>query len=271
MDFRERKKLILSAFDTVAESYDNPALQFFKTSAVCLADLLELNGDEEILDVASGTGAVTLTIAERLPDGRVLGIDFSEGMLERAREKAKSKGLANVEFAAMEIENIDLPLESFDAACCSFGIFFLEDMVEGMRQITGKVKPGGRVVISTFSEASFSPLSEIFLDHIRSYGVETPATLSWKRVATRESLSKLLSDAGLKAIQIHEKDLGYFLKDAEQWWQFLWGAGYRGLINQLSDDDLVRFRAEHKEKIMRYATEEGIKLRVECLYALGYR
>jgi hypothetical protein len=46
MDFQERKRLIQGTFDTVAESYDNPALQFFNTNALFLVDLMELQGDE---------------------------------------------------------------------------------------------------------------------------------------------------------------------------------------------------------------------------------
>lgn len=271
MKFDERKKLILSAFDTVADSYDNPALRFFVDSATCLSDLLALSGTERLLDVASGTGAVALSVAASLPRGHVTGIDFSEGMLTRAREKAKATGLGNVEFIQMDVERLDLPADSFDAASCAFGIFFLEDMAEAMREIAGKVKPGGRIVISTFSESSFSPLADIFLDRIRSYGVEVPSLLSWKRLARKESLFKLLDGAGLKKIRIHEEELGYFLKDADQWWQFLWGSGFRGLINKLSKKDLDKFRAEHKAEIMRHAAKQGIKLRVDCLYGVGTR
>ncbi|MEE9542186.1 MAG: methyltransferase domain-containing protein [Thermodesulfobacteriota bacterium] len=271
MESSERKKLIQTTFDTVADSYDNPFLCFFPNSAVYLTDLLELRGDELLLDIASGTGAVSLTAAARLPDGRVTGIDFSEGMLSRAREKAKAAGLDNAEFIWMDMDSLDLPAESFDAASCSFGLFFVEDMVEALKRIAGEVKPGGRIVVSSFSELSFSPLADLFLDRIRTYGVEVPASLSWKRLSSEESITRLFKDAGLKSIRVYEKDLGYYLKDPGEWWHLLRGAGFRGFIDKLTEKDLERFRLEHSEEILEHLTEDGIKVRVECLYGVGIK
>ncbi len=129
-------------------------------------------------------------------------------MLSQARAKAASNGVSNIEFLAAETPELDLPSDNYDAACCGFGIFFLEDMVEGMRQIATKLKPGGRLVISSFHEPSFSPLAELFAERIESYGVEPPK-LMWERIATEEAVFRLFRDAGFTAVMTRKKDVSY--------------------------------------------------------------
>ena len=126
MDFNERKKLIKKTFDNVADGYDCDALRFFPASAQHLSRILAAKKGEQILDVATGTGAVALTIARHQPDARVTGVDFSPAMLAQAELNAQSANLRNVEFIVKELPQLDLPSDHFDAASCGFGIFFLE-------------------------------------------------------------------------------------------------------------------------------------------------
>lgn len=51
----------------------------------------------------------------------------------------------------------------------------------------------------------------------------------------------------------------------------IWQAGFRGLINQLAPDELIRFRAEHLAEVGELQTPEGIRLEVEALYTVGTR
>ncbi len=269
-DFNERKKLIKKTFDNVAEGYDCNALRFFPASAQHLSRILAAEKGEQILDVATGTGTVALAIAQCQPDARVTGIDFSKAMLAQAKQKAQSANVYNVEFIVKELPQLDLPSNQFDAASCGFGIFFLENMVEGMQQIGDKLKPGGRLIISSFFELSFSPLADLFIEQIERYGVEPPK-LMWKRIATEKAVAELYEDAGFTEIQTCNKDVSYYLKDTEQWWSFLWNAGFRGLLSQLSENDLRCFRKEHLAEIESHLTEQGLFLRVETLYGAGKR
>lgn len=93
MNEQERKDLYQKTFDTVAAGYDNPAMRFFVNSVPPLIDLLDLDGNEKILDVATGTGHAALELARHVPRGEVCGIDFSKGMLAKAEEKKEMSGL----------------------------------------------------------------------------------------------------------------------------------------------------------------------------------
>ena len=140
MDQHERKAMIKETFNTVAAGYDHPALRFFSESAERLAACLALRGDEQVLDVATGTGNAALALAPRLPRGRVTAIDFSPGMLTRAAARAEAAGIGNIEFIEMDMQSLAFPPAHFDAAVCAFGIFFVDDMTAQLRHMADTLR-----------------------------------------------------------------------------------------------------------------------------------
>jgi len=268
MDDAQRKAQIKKTFDTVAEGYGSRGMQFFHNAASHLPGIFQLRGDEHLLDVATGTGIAACALAPHLPRGKVTGIDLSEGMLAQARANAAAKGLENIETHAMDMQDIGFDDAHFDAANCSFGIFFLPDMRGLLRHIAAKVKPGGRVVASSFYDDAFQPNVDLFLERIQRYGV-TPPELTWRAISTEEKFHTLYADAGLGDIRVTRRDIGYFLADAEEWWRIIWYAGFRGLVAQLSDHDLTRFKQEHLAEVAALQTSQGIPLRVSALFASG--
>ena len=261
---------MIETFNTVSTGYDNRALRFFSESAKCMAAYLDAPDIRRVLDVATGTGNLALEIARNFPGARVTGIDFSPGMLARARAKAEADNIRNVEFLEMDMHEITLPDGHFDAAVCAFGVFFAEDMVMQLRHIADKVRPGGKVVICCFFEDSFQPLVEIFSKRLEQYGVERPS-LRWKLIATEPKCRALLRDAGLEEIGVERNNHGYYLKDAAGWWDVIWNAGFRSQVSQLSTDYLKKFKEEHLREIGALRTKEGIWLNVNVLYTTGNR
>lgn len=270
MDEARHKALIRQTFDTVAPGYDRPALRFFQDSAMLMAEQLRLAGGERVLDVATGTGAVALALAECLPAGHVIGIDLSQGMLDQARKKAYARGLTNVDFQTMDITALELPEARFHCVTAAFSLFFVLDMEACLRGIVRRLRPGGRVLACSFSGASFTPNADLFLARIEQYGVAIPP-LSWKRLADEQMNRALFAAAGLEDIQVVRHDLGYRLPHAEAWWEVLWHAGFRGLLEQLDEQELARFRQEHLDEIAALDDGGGVPLHVEVLYTQGRR
>jgi ubiquinone/menaquinone biosynthesis C-methylase UbiE len=211
-----------------------------------------------------------LTLAERMACARITGVDFSAGMLAQAREKAQILQSNRVEFLEMDMQSLQFPDNSFDAAVCAFGIFFVEDMERQLRHIADKVKPGGRTIVSCFYEGTFSPCVDLFLERIELFGVERPP-LRWKRIAREEACDALFRAAGFTDVRVERKDLGYYLEDADAWWEVIRNGGFRGLIDQLPQGEMERFRREHLEEIDRLRTGAGIRLNVEILYTIGIK
>jgi ubiquinone/menaquinone biosynthesis C-methylase UbiE len=267
---QKTKTFYKKTFNTIADGYDNPVMRFFPESAQRIASYLNLKGDEQVLDVATGTGCAALSLAQELPEGGVTGIDFSAAMLDQARAKQEQAGLENITFAEMDMQAINFPAQHFDAAVSAFSIFFVEDMEKQLAHVAAKVKPGGQVLTTTFYDTSFSPLVGLFFQRLRQYGIEPPS-LAWKRVATEEQCCALFHDAGLTAAQCHRVDCGYYLKSADEWWHIIWNGGFRGLVNQLEPDALERFQKEHSAEIQAVASEQGIWLEMGVLYTVGTR
>lgn len=259
---------VRETFDAASEGYDRPALRFFVHAANHLADGMGLAGNEHILDVACGTGAVSLACAERLGKGRVTGIDLSEGMLEKARAKATARRLGNLSFRCMDLGSMDFGAGAFDGACCGFGIFFLPDMDGALRAIAHHVRPGGTIGISSFTGGLMEPLSTAFVDRIQGYGVAIPP-VTWTRLNDAPKHRALFAAAGIDEVETRAVQAGFHLAGFGDWWDILWFSGYRGLLNQLSADRLAQFRHEHQAEIEGLGGGQGIWLNVEVLISIG--
>lgn len=268
MDQNELKKIYKNTFNAVSVGYGHSAMRFFAESANHVFSYLNLNGDEHILDVATGTGYVALAVAKKLTNGYVTGIDFSEGMLTQAIKRKNEQGIHNVTFVEMDMQNLDYQDKHFHAAVSAFSIFFVEDMKKQLIHVANKVKNGGTILITTFSDNAFSPLVNLFLNRLENYGIEVPS-LAWKRVATKEQCVSLFKEAGLQNIESKQKECGYFLSDASDWWYIIWNGGFRGLVNQLSQDDFIKFKKEHLSEIQKLESDKGIWLEMSILYTVG--
>jgi ubiquinone/menaquinone biosynthesis C-methylase UbiE len=268
MDEQRRKSILKETFDAVSAGYDSEALRFFPLSAGHLATLLSLRGNEQVLDVAAGTGHAALALAPRLPRGRITAVDLSPGMLEQARRKADSQGIRNIDFIERDMQELGFSAGSFDAAVCSFGLFFVEDMDSQLAHIAAMVRQNGQVAISSFQEGYFGPLKDLMAKRLASYGVQMqPQT--WKRIASEEGCRELFVQAGLRDVRIVGRNVGYYLQDAQAWWEIIWNAGFRRLVGQLTPSDQERFRKEHVEEIAALVTSKGLWLDVGVFFTVG--
>jgi ubiquinone/menaquinone biosynthesis C-methylase UbiE len=270
MDDEPRKSKVIDTFNAVSAGYDNRSLRFFSESAKYMARCLDATNIMRVLDVATGTGNLAIEIARTFPGVQVTGIDFSSGMLAQARAKTEKEGIGNAEFLEMDMHEITLPDDYFDAAVCAFGVFFAEDMAGQLRHMAGKVKPGGKIIISCFYEDSFQPLVEMFSERLEQYGVGRPS-LRWKLIATGSKCRELFLNSGLKEIRVERRDLGYYLEGPTEWWDVVWNAGFRSQVGQLCPQNLERFRKEHLQEVEALRTQDGIWLNVKVLYTTGIR
>ena len=268
MDDAQLKEYFKSTFNAVADGYDGTPTRFFPACAAHAASLLNLQGDEHILDVATGTGWVAIEAAKQLPNGHVTGIDLSDAMLAQAARKTAEENANNIILTEMDMTQLDFPNDHFDAAVSAFSIFFVEDMETQLQHIASKVKTGGKIITTSFFDTAFSPLVTLFLDRLETYGIEIPS-LAWKRVATTEQCVCLFDNAGLSDVSCQQLDHGYYFRDASDWWYMIWNAGFRGLVSQLSEGDLIKFKQEHLAEVDKLATDDGVWLELNILYTMG--
>jgi demethylmenaquinone methyltransferase / 2-methoxy-6-polyprenyl-1,4-benzoquinol methylase len=122
------------------------------------ADLAAVGPGDRALDVASGTGDLAVELARRVgPTGSVVGSDFSEAMLDRARQKSSA-----VTWEWANALDLPYPDDGFDAATVGFGARNFSDLDRGLSELARVVRPGGRVVILEITTPQRPPLSTFF-------------------------------------------------------------------------------------------------------------
>lgn len=128
-------------------------------------DLAAVGPGDRALDVATGTGDLAIELARRVgPDGEVVGSDFSEGMLERARQKfpPARDASAPLRFEWGDAQALPYADASFAAATVGFGARNFADLGAGLGEMARVVRPGGRVVVLEITQPQRPPLSTFF-------------------------------------------------------------------------------------------------------------
>jgi demethylmenaquinone methyltransferase/2-methoxy-6-polyprenyl-1,4-benzoquinol methylase len=179
------------------------------------ADLAALGPGDRALDVACGTGDLAIELARRVgTGGEVIGSDFSEAMLQRARAKAAAGVVGGGDIAWEWGNALELPYASgrFDAATVGFGARNFSDLERGLAEMARVVKPGGRVVVLEITTPRKPPLAtfyRVWFDHVvpligRLTGEQEAYTYlpsSVRRFPGPEGLAAAMHRAGLSDIR----------------------------------------------------------------------
>jgi demethylmenaquinone methyltransferase/2-methoxy-6-polyprenyl-1,4-benzoquinol methylase len=165
-DSEEFATEVRGMFDRIAGVYDlmNSAMTAglhhqWRSRAV---DRAQVGQGSDALDVCCGTGDLALELRRRIgPDGRVVGCDFSEPMLELARRKSGDQGLP-VEFGWADALELPYGDASFDAVTIGFGARNLADLGRGLSEMARVLRPGGRLVILEITRPQREPLASFY-------------------------------------------------------------------------------------------------------------
>lgn len=266
----DRKQKVAAGFNLASVGYDRQAVRFLALTARRLVELADIKSQETILDVATGTGAAAIAISPIIgANGRVIGIDLAQDMLAVAQRNITTAGLHNIELQLGDGEHLSFSNNSFDKVICASGIFFLPDMLTGLRDWLRVTKPGGIVAFSSFGESAFNPMREMYADRIQKYGVELQKSRGMQRLNTTEKCSILMQEAGFGDFAIRPEQLGYYLRDVDDWWDIIMHTGFRHSLLQIEPDKLEQFKIEHLAEVAKLATDKGIWLDVPVLFTLG--
>jgi len=143
-------------YGAAADHYCLPACGFWDRYGGATVSRLPLAPGHAVLDLCCGAGASAIPAARVVGQaGRVLGIDVAAPLLELARARAASDGLANIEFRRCDATRTGLPSGSYDAVICAFGVFFAADMAAFTAEMWRLVRPGGTLAVTTWGPDLF--------------------------------------------------------------------------------------------------------------------
>jgi enediyne biosynthesis protein CalE5 len=137
--------------------------------------LASLEERDFVLDIGTGIGEPALMAARSLPNGRVLAIDPDAGMIEIARERAKSEKIGNVTFLVRTVEELNLPPESVDAILCRWSLMFVDDPDAALAKLFRLLRPAGRLVAGTWGPPDRVPALSLARAVVHSFfGMDPP-------------------------------------------------------------------------------------------------
>jgi ubiquinone/menaquinone biosynthesis C-methylase UbiE len=270
-DGEKHKQGVSAVFNTVASGYDDPALRFFPFCADHIVSQLQPSRGWKILDVATGTGVLAGALAHAIsPDGRVIAIDLSEGMLARAEKNIKRMALDNVEFLQMDAEEPEFKNDYFNAVTCSFGLFFIPDMLKALKHWQRVTRTGGTVLFSSFTDNAFDPLMNIFIEDLEKFGLDVSEKMvGGARLRDADVCRNLMVEAGYLEIEQNVIQVGYHLRETEEWWSAVWNTAMRGLVEQLPQETQSDFKNAHLKRVAELKTKDGLWMDVEVRLTSG--
>ena len=181
---------------------------FMPLTRALIEDVPIIKG-QTVLDVASGSGEPSLTIAETVgPSGSVTCTDFAAEMVEVAKAAAARRGLTNVTFRQCSADSLPFVDNTFDVAVSRLGAMFFPDPLAGLREMLRVVKPGGSVGLVVWRAAELNPFFSVTSEVVSRYVEPAPEEAdapSAFRFAESGKLAGLLKDAG--AVGVRERIL----------------------------------------------------------------
>jgi SAM-dependent methyltransferase len=157
--------------------------------------LASLSEGEVVLDLGSGAGFDCFLAANKVgKSGRVIGVDMTPEMLEKARENAEKGGYSNVEFRLGEIENLPAADNSIDVIISNCVINLSPDKKQVFGEAFRVLKPGGRLMVSDI--VLLKELPDFIRDSVAAYvGCVSGALMKDEYLAT-------ISGAGFAGVQV---------------------------------------------------------------------
>jgi demethylmenaquinone methyltransferase/2-methoxy-6-polyprenyl-1,4-benzoquinol methylase len=166
----QRAAKVGELFATIASRYDliNDIQSFglHRTWKRRLLRLARVQPGERALDLCCGTGDLALALAKK--GAEVMGLDFSEAMLQVAREKSKiQSSKSKVEFVCGDAQRIPFADKTFDVLTIGYGLRNLADLDAGLRDMWRVTKPGGRLLALEFGKPDNSVWRGIYFGYLK--------------------------------------------------------------------------------------------------------
>jgi ubiquinone/menaquinone biosynthesis C-methylase UbiE len=250
------KDIVKRQFDLQAESFSNWSVTRNEMYMQAYFEFIGFQKEDELLDVACGTGEFSIFCAKRIK--AVCGIDISEGMIERARKQAKASGLSNITFECHDVEKIPCADSSFSIVQCRSAFHHMENYPQVFKEMLRCCRPGGRLAVQDIMAYEDPKVNSFFEALEKEVDVSHHATLK------RQEFIDLFDKNQVEVIRsfVVEVELNFreYLGHAHQ------SAGSLGKIRELLEDGL---QDRDVSRFLYMNEEEELVLKRAVLLILG--
>lgn len=235
------------AWDAIADGYDRYVAPQEVDLATEALRLVGLEPGQRFLDVAAGTGGLSLP-AVRL-GAQVLATDWSPAMIECFEARVRQEGLSNAAGRVMDCHALELPDDRFDVTGSQFGVMLVPDQPRALREMVRVTRPGGRVLVIAYGSPAELEFLQVFIGALTAVVPEFPGLpddpppLEFQ-VADPDVLRRRLTNAGLTNIRVERTaERPAFASGQEMWDWVLYGNPIPGmLVADLTESQQARLR-----------------------------
>jgi ubiquinone/menaquinone biosynthesis C-methylase UbiE len=265
-DPSEMRTEMLDRWDRGADGWRERADEirdFGRPVSEWMIEELDLQPGQRVLELAAGPGDTGFLAAERIaPNGTLICSDGSESMLEIARERARARGLDNVEFLQLQLEWIDLETASVHAALCRWALMLLVDPSAALQEIRRVLRPGGRFATAVWDAPEHNPWATIpmralvELGHAERPDPDAPGMF---RLADSGRLRSMMESAGFVGIRLDTMKIMRPRASLDEYLaeQVDLSLGFREARQRMSDEQWDEVRGRITELAQEFTDADG--------------
>ena len=271
MDASLQRRVQRYGWDKAVSYYERSWRAQLEPAQTALLELANLTPRDCILDVACGTGLVTIRAAAVVdPECEIVGTDISEQMVAAARLAARDRGATNARFERMDAEDLKFAEDSFDAVLCALGLMYVPEPEKAVREFHRVLRPGGRAVAAVWGQRNRCGWAEIF--SIVDARVQSDVCPMFFRLGTGDGLQHAFVAAGFTSTSARRLDTHLHYASAEEACVAAFAGGPVGLAySRFSDDVKQQAHTEYLLSLEPYRQGEAYAVPGEFVVVAGIK
>jgi len=250
---RDEQKQAWNNVSASWKKWNDFTMDFLQPMGDAIIKALDIESNDVVLDIASGTGEPAFSMAAIAANGEVYATDLSEEMLTIARNYAEERGIDNIHFKTADVSNLPFKDTFFDKVSCRMGLMFFPDMQLAANEMFRVCKNGGKVAICVWAASEnndwYTTILKVLSNHI-AIPQQPAGAPGMFRCANHGLVKQLFAHAGFKNIQEETIEGKVDFETSENYWLNRTEIS-EAIVNLLSKTDEA-MRATIKDDLLAY-------------------